>query len=235
MLELRDVTVPGRERPRLRGLTLSLKPGERVALVGASGAGKSTLLGVANGLIQPSSGSVEWFGEPRLRRRLRSRIGTLWQDLRLIEGISVQHNLNTGRLAQWSWWQVLFNMLRPLEYRPCAEALAQVELEAALLPLPLSALSGGQRQRVALARLLRQNAELLLADEPLAQLDPPLGRRLLQLLLGLATPPRALLMSLHRPDWLDGFDRVVGLRHGELLFDRPAQDITTSDLEQLYS
>jgi phosphonate transport system ATP-binding protein len=235
MLELRDVTVPGRERPRLRGLTLSLKPGERVALVGASGAGKSTLLGVANGLIQPSSGSVEWFGEPRLRRRLRSRIGTLWQDLRLIEGISVQHNLNTGRLAQWSWWQVLFNMLRPLEYRPCAEALAQVELEAALLPLPLSALSGGQRQRVALARLLRQNAELLLADEPLAQLDPPLARRLLQLLLGLATPPRALLMSLHRPDWLDGFDRVVGLRHGELLFDRPAQDITTSDLEQLYS
>ncbi len=235
MLELRDVTVPGRERPRLRGLTLSLKPGERVALVGASGAGKSTLLGVANGLIQPSSGSVEWFGEPRLRRRLRSRIGTLWQDLRLIEGISVQHNLNTGRLAQWSWWQVLFNMLRPLEYRPCAEALAQVELEAALLPLPLSALSGGQRQRVAMARLLRQNAELLLADEPLAQLDPPLARRLLQLLLGLATPPRALLMSLHRPDWLDGFDRVVGLRHGELLFDRPAQDITTSDLEQLYS
>ena len=235
MLELRDVTVPGRERPRLRGLTLSLKPGERVALVGASGAGKSTLLGVANGLIQPSSGSVEWFGAPRLRRRLRSRIGTLWQDLRLIEGISVQHNLNTGRLAQWSWWQVLFNLLRPLEYRPCAEALAQVELEAALLPLPLSALSGGQRQRVALARLLRQNAELLLADEPLAQLDPPLARRLLQLLLGLATPPRALLMSLHRPDWLDGFDRVVGLRHGELLFDRPAQDITTSDLEQLYS
>ena len=235
MLELRDVTVPGRERPRLRGLTLSLKPGERVALVGASGAGKSTLLGVANGLIQPSSGSVEWFGEPRLRRRLRSRIGTLWQDLRLIEGISVQHNLNTGRLAQWSWWQVLFNLLRPLEYRPCAEALAQVELEAALLPLPLSALSGGQRQRVALARLLRQNADLLLADEPLAQLDPPLARRLLQLLLGLATPPRALLMSLHRPDWLDGFDRVVGLRHGELLFDRPAQDITTSDLEQLYS
>jgi phosphonate transport system ATP-binding protein len=235
MLELRDVTVPGRERPRLRGLTLSLKPGERVALVGASGAGKSTLLGVANGLIQPSSGSVEWFGEPRLRRRLRSRIGTLWQDLRLIEGISVQHNLNTGRLAQWSWWQVLFNLLRPLEYRPCAEALAQVELEAALLPLPLSALSGGQRQRVAMARLLRQNAELLLADEPLAQLDPPLARRLLQLLLGLATPPRALLMSLHRPDWLDGFDRVVGLRHGELLFDRPAQDITTSDLEQLYS
>ena len=83
MLELRDVTVPGRERPRLCGLSLSLKPGERVALVGASGAGQSTLLGVANGLIQPTSGSVQWFGEPRLRRRLRSRIGTLWQDLRL--------------------------------------------------------------------------------------------------------------------------------------------------------
>ena len=79
MLELREVTVPGRERPRLRGLSLSLKPGERVALVGASGAGKSTLLAVANGLIQPSSGSVQWFGEQRLRRRLRSRIGTQGQ------------------------------------------------------------------------------------------------------------------------------------------------------------
>ena len=65
MLDLRDVTVPGRERPRLRGLSLSLKPGERVALVGASGAGKSTLLGVANGLIQPTSGSVQWFGANR--------------------------------------------------------------------------------------------------------------------------------------------------------------------------
>ena len=235
MLELRDVTVPGRERPRLRGLSLSLKPGERVALVGASGAGKSTLLAVANGLIQPSSGSVQWFGEPRLRRRLRSRIGTLWQDLRLIEGLSVQHNLNTGRLAAWSWWQVLLNLLQPLESRPCAEALAQVELDASLLPLPLSSLSGGQRQRVALARLLRQNAELLLADEPLAQLDPPLARRLLQLLLGLAMPPRGLLMSLHRSDWLEDFDRVVGLRHGELLFDCPPSALSAAALEQLYS
>jgi phosphonate transport system ATP-binding protein len=110
-----------------------------------------------------------------------------------------------------------------------------VELEASLLPLPLSALSGGQRQRVALARLLRQNAELLLADEPLAQLDPPLARRLLQLLLGLAMPPRGLLMSLHRSDWLEDFDRVVGLRHGELLFDCPPSAVSAADLEQLYS
>ena len=202
---------------------------------GPAARGKAPCSGVANGLIQPTSGSVQWFGEPRLRRRLRSRIGTLWQDLRLIEGLSVQHNLNTGRLAAWSWWQLLLNLLQPLESRACAEALAQVELDASLLPLPLSALSGGQRQRVALARLLRQNAELLLADEPLAQLDPPLARRLLQLLLGLATPPRGLLMSLHRPDWLEGFDRVVGLRHGELVFDRPPEAVSAADLEQLYS
>jgi len=88
---------------------------------------------------------------------------------------------------------------------------------------------------VALARLLRQNAELLLADEPLAQLDPPLARRLLQLLLGLAMPPRGLLMSLHRSDWLEDFDRVVGLRHGELLFDCPPSALSAADLEQLYS
>ena len=108
----------------------------------------------------------------------------------MIEGLSVQHNLNTGRLAAWSWWQLLLNLLQPLESRGCAEALAQVELDGSLLPLPLSSLSGGQRHEWPSARLLRQNAELLLADEPLAQLDPPLARRLLQLLLGLATPPR---------------------------------------------
>ena len=202
--------------------------------MGASGAGKSTLLAVANGLIQPTSGSVQWFGEQRLRRRLRSRIGTLWQDLRLIEGLSVQHNLNTGRLAAWSWWQVLLNLLQPLESPACAEALAQVELDASLLPLPLSSLSGGQRQRVALARLLRQNAELLLADEPLAQLDPPLARRLLQL-LWVGNASAGLLMSLHRSDWLEDFDRVVGLRHGELLFDCPPSALSAADLEQLYS
>lgn len=240
VLELQDVTVPGRGRPRLEALTLRLQPGERMALLGPSGAGKSTLLSVANGLLQPSAGEVRWQGRPlarsRLARRLQqARIGTLWQDLRLIEELSVQQNLNAGRLAAWGWPRALLNLLLPLESAACGALMARLDLDPALLEQPVARLSGGQRQRVALARLLRQEPVLLLADEPLASLDPRLAEDLLRLLLEQGREPRALLLSLHRPDLVAGFDRVLGLRQGRLAFDLPVGDLTSSRLEALYA
>jgi phosphonate transport system ATP-binding protein len=239
VLELEGILVPGRDRPRLDQVSLRLAPGERVALLGPSGAGKSTLLAVANGLLSPSAGTVRWQGTPparsgRGRRRQQARIGTLWQDLRLIEELSVQQNLNAGRLAFWGWPRTLLNLLLPLESEACAAVLRRLDLDPALLGEPVAALSGGQRQRVAIARLLRQDPLLLLADEPLASLDPRLAADLLALLLELAAPPRALLLSLHRPDLLQGFDRVLGLRDGRLLFDRPVGAVDAALLEALY-
>ena len=239
VLELQEICVPGREQPRLDGVSLRIEAGERVALLGPSGAGKSTLLAVANGLLQPRSGRVLWNGVPRARserarRRQQARIGTLWQDLRLIEELSVQQNLNAGRLAVWSWPMAVLNLLRPLETEACRRAMLAMDLDPALLDQPVACLSGGQRQRVAMARLLRQEPTLLLADEPLASLDPRLAAELLALLLAQAEAPRALLMSLHRPDLLAGFKRAIGLRGGRLLFDRPAASVDPSLLEDLY-
>ena len=244
LLELRRVTVVGRgDVPRLEWLNLMVEPGERVALIGPSGAGKSTLLSVANGLLAPSSGQVLWQGEAparshRARRRQQARIGTLWQDLRLIEELSVQQNLNAGRLAAWGWPRALLNLLLPLDTPANAAVLARVDLAPELLGQAVAALSGGQRQRVAIARLLRQDPTLLLADEPLASLDPRLASSLLNLLLAEATPPRALLLSLHRPDLLVGFDRVIGLRAGRLVFDVAAGDLRgpagVARLQELY-
>ena len=240
LLELRDVTVAGRDRPRLGNVSLTLAAGERVALLGPSGAGKSTLLAVANGLLMPQQGAVLWRGEPRAasgraRRRQQRRIGTLWQDLRLIEELTVQQNLNAGRLAAWGWPRALLNLLVPLETQACRELLLRLDLDPGLLAEPVAALSGGQRQRVALARMLRQEPELLLADEPLASLDPRLAKALLALLMRESASPRALLLSLHRPDLLAGFDRAIGLRGGQVLFDMPPSALTPAALTTLYA
>jgi phosphonate transport system ATP-binding protein len=240
LLELINVSVAGRSEPRLAAVSLQVQAGERVALIGPSGAGKSTLIAVANGLLEPSSGNVRWQGEAparsgRRRRLQQARIGTLWQDLRLIEELTVQQNLNAGRLAQWGWPRALLNLLLPLDTGACRRLLESLDLKAALLSQPVAALSGGQRQRVALARLLRQEPLLLLADEPLASLDPRLADELLALLLHQGQAPRALLLSLHRPDLLGGFDRVVALRDGQLVFDQPLAAVTPADLTALYA
>ncbi|MCU0529829.1 MAG: ATP-binding cassette domain-containing protein [Cyanobium sp. Prado107] len=240
LLELEDIHVSGRGAPRLQGVSLRLRAGERVALLGPSGAGKSTLLAVANGLLVPDRGQVLWQGAPRARsgrarRRQQARIGTLWQDLRLIEELSVQQNLNAGRLGQWGWPRALLNLLLPLESGACAATLRRLDLDPALLDQPVAALSGGQRQRVALGRLLRQEPALLLADEPLASLDPRLAGELLGLLLEEGRAPRALLLSLHRPDLLSGFDRVVALRRGGVQFDLPVAAVEPGLLAELYA
>jgi phosphonate transport system ATP-binding protein len=240
LLVLENISVRGRSQARLDRVSMQLAAGERVALLGPSGAGKSTLLAVANGLLEPDQGQVRWQGEPRARavrarRHQQAGIGTLWQDLRLIEELTVQQNLNAARLAVWGWPKALLNLLHPLETAACAAVLQRLDLDPALLNQPVSALSGGQRQRVALARLLRQEPLLLLADEPLASLDPRLAADLLALLLELACPPRALLLSLHRPDLLHGFDRVIGLRAGQLVFDRPATALEPGQLQALYA
>lgn len=240
LLALESIMVRGRDQPRLRSVSLTLWPGERVALLGPSGAGKSTLLSVANGLIRPDGGQVLWDGAPaarsrRARRRQQARIGTLWQDLRLIEELSVQQNLNAARLAHWSWPKAWLNLLLPLETPANRDALARVDLEASLLPRAVAELSGGQRQRVAIARLLRQEARLWLLDEPLASLDPRRAREVLELLLRHGQAPRGLLLTLHRPDLLAGFDRVLGLRQGALCFDLPAAALQEAHLETLYA
>ena len=241
VLELEAIRVDGRRAPRLDGVSLRLEAGERVALIGPSGAGKSTLLAVANGLIRPDRGTVRWQGDTparagsRRRRLQQAHIGTLWQDLRLIEELSVQQNINAALLGRWGWPRALLNLLLPLDTPACNALLQRLDLDPALLSQPVAALSGGQRQRVALARLLRQDPMLLLADEPLASLDPRLAEELLALLLQEATAPRSLLLSLHRPDLLAGFQRVVGLRDGRLVLDTAPECLSRGQLQDLYA
>ncbi|WP_235928024.1 phosphonate ABC transporter ATP-binding protein [Goekera deserti] len=225
----------------LDGVDLTVRAGERVAVVGASGAGKSTLLAVANGTVAASSGSVRVLGaDPaalrgRELRRLRARVGTVHQHLQLVGPLRVVHNVNAGRLGSWSGPRAAWSLLHPQGVAEVAEALDRVGL-AGRLHERTDRLSGGQQQRVALARLLVQRPELVLADEPASALDPALADTALTLLAGLAGERGgALLACLHDPALaLRHCDRVVGLVGGRVVLDAPAGTLTVAGLESFF-
>ena len=217
---------------RLQPTSLTIRADERVVLLGASGAGKTTLIKLCNGSLQPSRGALQWRGQPlkRLPRHERRSIGTFWQDLRLVEELSVVQNINSGALGRHGLMWALRNLLGVLEKDACLAVMQEVHLNPSLLKRAVTELSGGQRQRVALARLLRQSPELVLADEPLSALDPVIARDVLDTLLSLP----GCLISLHRPDLIHRFERVLGLRNGALVLDAAPDKISKTQLEWLY-
>ncbi len=224
----------------LSGVDLTIQAGERVAVLGASGAGKSTLLAMLNGSLQPTEGTVEVFGadtanlRSRERRELQRRVGTISQGLDLVEQVRVLHNVNAGRLAQWSTARSLSSLAWPRPDEPALEALEAVGLGWAVHERT-ERLSGGERQRVAIARLLVQVPDLVLADEPVASLDPTRAAEILQL-LGTVSPGGALVVTLHQPQLArEHCTRAIGLRDGSLVFDVAIDDLTLEQLNELYA
>lgn len=224
----------------LEGLDLTIEAGERVAVLGTSGAGKTTLLALLNGSLEPTAGSVEIFGQdPALlsrarRRRLRRRIGAVHQDFALIEQVRVLHNVNAGRLGRWGTARALASLVWPHALTEVREVLERVDLGWALHERT-ERLSGGERQRVAIARLLMQAPQLVLADEPVASLDPVRSAATLDLLAGAASTG-TLVVSLHQPDLARAHcTRVVGLRHGRTIVDGPADAVDDAALDELYT
>jgi len=228
MLEIRDLTVsyPGRPAPVLSGLSLAIAAGERVALVGPSGSGKTTLFRAISGFVPVGQGRLIVDGvdvgaaRGRALRRLRRRVAVIPQKHDLIDRLAVYQNVMAGALGRWSGMHALRFFLYPLraELEEARGALERVSI-AAELRRRTDELSGGQQQRVAIARALVQKPSLLLADEPVASLDPDLSHHILALLCGLAASHNmALLCALHQPE-LAGhyFDRVIDLRDGDVL------------------
>ncbi len=227
--------------PALGPVDLTICSGERVAVLGPSGAGKSTLLGLLNGSLEPSEGSVELFGAPtvgltsRGRRDLQRRIGTISQGLDLIEQVRVLHNVNAGRLAEWSTARALASLAWPRPDQRALDALESVGLEWAVHERT-ERLSGGERQRVAIARLLIQRPELVLADEPVASLDPTRAGEILRLLSRVSEAIGTLVVTLHQPALArEHCTRAVGLRAGRLVFDIPIAQLAPDRLDGLYA
>jgi phosphonate transport system ATP-binding protein len=225
----------------LADITLRIEPGEHVALVGPSGAGKTTLIGLLNGTLYPTQGEIRTLGHDlarlsvRARRQIQREIGTIHQQFHLVNNLRVVHNVNAGHLGRWSFARALVSLFWPLDVETARAALAQVGIPDKLYELTAH-LSGGQQQRVALARALVQDPKVILADEPIASLDPERGRELMDLLRQLSRATgKTLVTSIHSVEFARShFGRVIGLREGRIAFDRAAHDVTPEMLEALY-
>lgn len=221
-------------------LDLRIDAGEQVAVLGASGAGKSTLIALLNGSLRATSGVVEVFGanlgsiSPSRLAATQRRIGTVSQRLDLVEQVRVLHNVNAGRLGVWSTARSLGALAWPRADRVAMSALERVGLSWAVHQ-QTSRLSGGERQRVAIARVLVQDPEMVLADEPVSSLDPANAADILDLLNTLGRDATTIV-SLHQPELAKRhFDRVLGLRKGRLLFDLPVTEMPDRALDELYA
>lgn len=167
-------------------------------------------------------------------RRLQRRIGTISQRLDLVEQVRVLHNVNAGRLGRWSTLRALTALVLSRSDAVVDSALERVGLEWAVHERT-ERLSGGERQRVAIARLLVQEPEVVLADEPVSSLDPSRASEVLRL-LGAASADGTLVVSLHQPDLARRHcTRVVGLQQGRVVVDLPVDALTQSDLDALYA
>ena len=224
----------------LNPTSLQFLKGEFVVLLGASGAGKSTLLRSLNGLVRPSGGRVIATGigdltDASYLRCHRRQTGMVFQQHHLIGRLSVLANVLLGRLGYYSAMATFLPWSR-IEKEGALAALDRVGLLDRALDRA-DQLSGGQQQRVGIARALVQRPKVLLADEPIASLDPATAERLLSLLHGICrSDGLTLVVSLHQVEFARQFaDRIVGLQGGAVVFDGAPQDLTADRAESLYS
>jgi phosphonate transport system ATP-binding protein len=232
-------------RKALDEIDLRVQPGEMVALIGASGSGKSTLLRHIAGFTvsdaQPSQ--IEILGRPiqqngrivREVRRIRRDIGFVFQQFNLVNRMSVETNVLVGALARLPFWRRLCGAFPRGERELALAALREVGIGDHLRERAGN-LSGGQQQRAALARALVQQARIILADEPIASLDPESSRRVMEMLRKLNTAHQlTVLVSLHQVDIAMQYcPRTVALRRGKIVYDGPSANLTPALLKQLY-
>lgn len=239
MIRLNDVSVRFDSFVALHPTSLSFHQGQFTVLLGASGAGKSTLLRSLNLMNQPSSGNIDVAGLGNLNNRNalqahRRQTGMIFQQHQLIARLSALQNVLMGRLGYHSTWRSLF----PLSADEQAIGLQSLD-RVGLLNKALSRvdqLSGGQQQRVGIARALAQQPRLILADEPVASLDPTRADKVLALLHQVCKEDGiSAVLSLHQVDLARRYaDRIIGLAHGKVVFDAAPAQLTDAHVAALY-
>jgi len=243
VLEVRGLRARyGPDREVLKGVNLSVSPGDFLVIIGPSGSGKSTLIRCVNRLVEPSAGSVLFEGQdllslrPAELRRARRHIGMIFQSYNLVDRLSVMDNVLTGRLGYTGTLRSLLRMFTRREMTQAMRLLERVGLSE-LAERRADRLSGGQRQRVGIARALFQNPRLLLVDEPTSSLDPKIAREVMALIKEVAAEYRVpVLCNMHDVELaLACSTRVLGLKDGVAHFEGRPGEIDREVLGRIYA
>lgn len=242
MIKFTDVEVTYKTGTKaLKGVTLNIPRGEFVVIVGLSGAGKSTLIRTVNNLVPPSAGDVSVADRSVTRarggelRQIRSEIGMIFQTFNLVKRSTVIRNVLAGRLNSANPVGSLFGMFKREDLALAHECLERVGIPEKAF-VRADALSGGQQQRVGIARALAQQPQVMLADEPVASLDPPTSHAVMQDLKRVSREDGiTTLVNLHFIDMArDYADRIIGMRDGLIVFDGPPEEATDAAFEDIY-
>lgn len=241
VVEFRDVHVVFDKVCVLDIEKLSILPGERVFVLGRSGSGKTTLARLIKGRLAPSTGEVRVNGripeEPGSsdRRAFRRRVAMIDQEFHLVPRLTVGDNILTGALGRVSTWRSLLGWYPAAELARAEKIASEVDM-VAQLDQRADQLSGGQRQRTGIARALMQEAEIILADEPISNLDPELAEDALELLVECVRRRGvSLVVNLHQPALAREFaSRIIGLSAGKIVYDGPPEEFTEDRAQFLY-
>ncbi|MGY1838228.1 MULTISPECIES: phosphonate ABC transporter ATP-binding protein [unclassified Modestobacter] len=240
-IQVRGLEMRYRDKQVLRGVDLDVPPGQIVALVGANGAGKSTLLRGLVRLVEPTAGTVR-IGDSDVRaagqrqlRAIRQDVGFVFQHFNLVDRLSAFDNVTHGAISRRGRACAL-PALAPADVRRESMACLERVGLADLAGRRVDTLSGGQRQRVAIARVLMQQPTVVLADEPVASLDPRSGESVMTLLREIATENGiTVVAALHQVDFAVRFtERIIGLRDGRISFDQQAATCPVTELAAVY-
>lgn len=225
----------------LNNVSFTVKPGEFLAVIGLSGSGKSTLLRCINRLIEPTSGQILWNGEDITAasqdemRRIRRKIGMVFQHFNLVSRSKVITNVLAGRLGYTNPMLSLLNRFPKSDIEMALNQLDRVSIREQAYKRA-DELSGGQQQRVGIARAMMQEPEIILADEPVASLDPVLAHSIMQYLEKINREDGVMVLcSLHFLDLVHRYaDRAIALNEGRLMFDGSPEDIDDDKFKDIY-
>ena len=244
-IEIESVNKTFGQRKALRRVTIRVTPGEMVALIGPSGSGKSTLLRHVSGLVagDRDSGGIRIFGREVQKngvvtptiRQIRSEVGFIFQQFNLVGRLPLLTNVMAGMLARVGTWRSLLGWFSREEKQRAMQALYRVGL-AEYAAQRASTLSGGQQQRAAIARAMEQRARIILADEPIASLDPESARCVMECLAALNQHDGVtVLVSLHQVQFaLQYCVRSIAMKEGRVVYDGPSADLTPTALRNIY-